>query len=130
MKYFSLAIMLFALFLFSCTKSKVPDGILKPEKMQAVFWDYMRADVFTNIFIKIDSAKNAEIENARLQQQVFALHKITKDEFYKSYQYYLNHQELMKELMDTIVVRQQKVSESKKKAYGQKDSLLKKPVEL
>jgi ABC-type antimicrobial peptide transport system ATPase subunit len=109
MKYFSRAAVWMLLLIFSCSKSKTPPGILKPEKMQAVFWDYIRADVFTNQFIKKDSAKNVELENARLQQQVFKLHNTTKETFYKSYEYYLNHQGLMKDMMDTMMVRQQKI---------------------
>ncbi len=106
-------ITLFTLVLVSCSKSKVPKGILKPEKMQAVFWDYIRADVYANEFVRRDTSKNAELENTRMQQQVFQLHKVTKKEFYDSYEYYLKHQELMKGMMDTMLVRQQKLNERK-----------------
>ena len=109
MRYLSLAGILVALLFSSCSKKKVPSEILPPEKMQAVYWDYIRADVFANEFIKRDSSKNVEVENARLQQAVFKLHKVTKVEFYKSYDYYLNHQLLMKEMIDTMLARQQKV---------------------
>ncbi|HSN59576.1 MAG TPA: DUF4296 domain-containing protein [Ferruginibacter sp.] len=109
MRYLSLAGILVALLFSSCSKKKVPSDILSPEKMQAVYWDYIRADVFANEFIKKDSSKNVEVENARLQQAVFKLHKVTKVEFYKSYDYYLNHQLLMKEMIDTMLARQQKV---------------------
>lgn len=76
--------------------------------MQAVFWDYIRADIFTDEFIKKDSAKNSAVENARLQQQVFFKHKVSRETFYRSYDYYLKHQGLMKDLVDTMLVRQQK----------------------
>lgn len=108
-----LFILLIALFI-SCSRSKVPSGILKPEKMQEVFWDFIRADVYANEIIRRDPSKNVELENARLQMQVFQLHKVTKEEFYKSYEYYLNHQKLMKSMVDTMLVRQQKLSEVKK----------------
>ena len=39
--------------MISCgKKDKLPAGILKPEKMQAVLWDVIKADVFTTDFIK------------------------------------------------------------------------------
>ena len=70
----------------SCSsKSKLPAGVLKPDKMRAVLWDIIKADVFTAEFIKKDSAKNVAIENLKLQQQIFAIHKITKADFYRSY---------------------------------------------
>lgn len=96
---------------FACSKSKVPSGILKPEKMQAVMWDFIRADIYANETIRRDTTKNVEVENARLQLQVFQLHKITREEFYNSYDYYLKNQELMKSMIDTMLVRQQKLKE-------------------
>jgi hypothetical protein len=101
-----------ALFL-SCSKSRLPSGILKPEKMQAVFWDFIRADVYANEILRRDPAKNVTLENARLQEQVFQLHKVSKEDFYRSYEYYLKHQQLMKSMVDTMLVRQQKHYEVK-----------------
>jgi hypothetical protein len=78
-----------ALFLFSCSnKNSLPKGILKPVKMQAVLWDVLREDAFTNDFIKKDSAKKPEAESVKLQQRIFAMHKVTRAEFYDSYKFY------------------------------------------
>ena len=124
MRYLHIALTLLAVLLYSCSESKLPSGILEPEKMQAVYWDYISADVFSNEFIRKDSSKNAALENKKLQEQIFRLHKISKETFYKSYDYYLNHQLLMKDMLDTMLVRQQKPIETKK------DSSLKKAVAL
>ena len=83
-------------------KDGLPGGILKKEKMQAVFWDVLQAESYTTQFIKKDSSKNSLLENAKLQQQIFAIHKITKEDFYESYDYYKNHIELMRVLLDSI----------------------------
>ena len=93
-----------AFFLFSCgDKNAVPSGILKPEKMQIVLWDVLRADAFTFNFITKDSAKIPEAENVKLQQQVFAIHKVSKEEFYKSFEYYKAHPNLMQPILDSLV---------------------------
>lgn len=97
----------FLIFLFSCSTDGVPEGILKPEKMQAVFWDYIRADVYANEYLRLDSTKNVMVESARLQEQVFNLHKVSRQEFYESYEYYLRHQEKLKTVLDTMLVREQ-----------------------
>ena len=90
----------------SCTnKNKIPDGVLKPKKMQAVLWDVIKADAFTTDFIKKDSSKNAAAENLKLQQQIFAIHKISKTDFYRSYDYYKAHTEIFKPVMDSMVAR-------------------------
>ena len=95
-------------FIFSCTgKNDLPSGILKPKKMQEVFWDYIRADVYTTNFIKPDSLKIPVVENLKLQSSIFKLHHVTKEEFYNSYIYYSNHRELMTAMIDSMIVKQQ-----------------------
>lgn len=96
----------------SCKTDKVPKDVLAPEKMQAVFWDYIRADVFAKEYLSADSTKNAEKENARLQQLVFDKHKVSKSTFYKSYDYYLHHETVLTGMLDTMLVRQQALHDS------------------
>ena len=95
--------------LVSCTsKNDRPEGVLKPEKMQDVFWDYIRADVYVSEFMKNDSSKNPDLENARLQEKIFKLHHITREDFNKSYTWYTNHKEFMTALMDSMIIRKQR----------------------
>ena len=90
--------------LVSCNdKNKLPSGILKPEKMQAVLWDIMRADAFTTNFIKKDSSKNDAEENIKLQKKVFALHQVSSENFYKSYDYYKTNTNLFKSILDSMI---------------------------
>lgn len=98
-------IVLFGLvILFSCgQKNTVPSGILKPAKMQIILWDVLRADAFTYEFVTKDSSKKPEAENVKLQQQIFAVHKISKDEFYKSFEFYNAHPGLMQPLLDSLI---------------------------
>lgn len=97
------------LLLFSCgNKQAEPAGILKPEKMQAVLWDVMRADAFTTEFVKKDSAKNDVEENLKLQQAIFAMHHISKEDFYKSYGYYKRNSSLMKTVIDSMISQAEK----------------------
>ena len=88
----------------SCgNKEKIPDGILKPQKMQAVLWDVIKADAFTAEFIKKDSTKNATAENLKLQQQIFAIHKVSKADFYNSYDYYKTNTVVFKKIVDSMI---------------------------
>ncbi|HMK05317.1 MAG TPA: DUF4296 domain-containing protein [Ferruginibacter sp.] len=92
--------------LASCgKKNPIPPGILVPDKMQAVLWDVIRADAFTTDFIKKDSAKNAAEENIGLQQKIFSMHHVSKEDFYTSYDYYKLNTTLMKDMIDTMLVR-------------------------
>lgn len=100
------------LLLFGCSGNDLPSGVLAPEEMQEVFWDYLKADVYANEFLSTDTSKDAKEENARLQLEVFKKHNISKADFYKSYQYYLKHEALMKDMVDTMMIRQQKLYDS------------------
>lgn len=93
--------------LLSCTKSSVPGSVLPLEKMQDVYWDYLRADIYANETVRNDSARSPRKENLRLQQMVFDKHKVSAKDFYKSYDYYLRNPVLMGRLIDTMTVRQQ-----------------------
>ena len=105
----------------SCTnKDKMPDGILKPEKMQAVLWDVIKADVFTTDFIKKDTAKNAAAENLKLQQQIFAIHKISKTDFDNSYDYYKSNTEVFKKIVDSMIARAERNKYTNTKTFDSK----------
>ena len=96
-------------FLVGCTsKDKIPSGILPQDKMQAVLWDMMRADQFLNNYVLIrDSALDKRIESIKYYQRVFAIHKVDKNEFEKSYHYYQDHPGLLKNIMDSLSRRPQ-----------------------
>ena len=106
-------LLLVVLLLGACSDNqKIPKNILPPEKMQAVYWDYIQTDVFANQFVRRDTSQSLDSAGAMLQAQVFKFHKITKDDFYRSYNYYLDHKELMREMLDTMIVRQNAISKA------------------
>lgn len=118
MKY--LLTSLLAMLVFSCSqKDEVPKGILKTEKMQLLFWDFLRAEVYSSNFAKRDSIRSEAIENLKIQNKIFKLHNVTKEEFYRSYIYYSNHKELMTKMIDSMIAMQKREKEIKNK----KDSL-------
>ena len=117
----SICVLLFGI--TSCSDSKVPKSVMDIEQMQAVYWDYIRADVYANELVRSDTNRNAVKENARLQEDIFLLYKLSKEEFYESYDYYLNHPTLMKEMLDTMAVRQQSKIDIANKKKASQDSL-------
>ena len=97
----------FSLFflLQNCNRNKLPKGVLPFDKMEKIMWEQTKADAFTQEFISKDSLKDLTIENFKLQEKIFAKYKVDRKTFYKSYKYYLKHDDLMKPLLDTIVIR-------------------------
>ncbi len=87
-------------------KNRVPSGILPREKMENVLWDMIQADQYSALYLAKDSAHiNTKIENLRLYEQVFRLHQVSREEFRKSYQYYLDHPSLNQILLDSLISR-------------------------
>ena len=91
--------------LLSCNRNKLPSGVLSLDKMEKILWEQVKADVFTQEFISKDSSKDLTTENFKIQEKIFSKFKTDRKTFYKSYAYYLKHDELMKPLLDTIVIR-------------------------
>ena len=93
-------------FLASCgNKNKIPAGVFKPDKMEAVLWDIIRVESFTRDFVKKDTLKIADEEYVKLQKAVFARHQVTKADFDKSYNYYKTKTDLFKTVLDSMITR-------------------------
>ncbi|MDZ4793667.1 MAG: DUF4296 domain-containing protein [Bacteroidota bacterium] len=85
------------------SKNKIPRDVLPQKKMQAILWDMMRVDQFlADYVLNKDSSKNKTTESLQYYQQVFAIHKISKEEFQRSFSYYKSHPVLLKAVMDSI----------------------------
>ena len=99
--------LLFFASIISCThKDSIPSGIISKDEMKKVLWDMIEADQFSKQFILKDSAKkNVNVETMKLYEQVFQVHHITKDEFQKSYQFYISRPDILKVLLDSLSVQ-------------------------
>jgi len=95
----------FVWFLISCTdKDKIPAGVLPKEKMQKVLWDVIQAERFRETFMR-DSSKDLKAETFKLYAQVFEIHKVTKDEFVKSYKFYMSRPDIARDMFDSLATR-------------------------
>ncbi len=96
------------LFLSCNKKEKIPQNIIQPEKMENVFWDYLRADAYSSRFKKDSGGKDTSL-SISLQNTIFRHYKISKETFYKSYNYYMEQRpEMMQAIIDSMMTRQQK----------------------
>lgn len=93
--------------LSACSSSeKKPADLLPKDKMEKVLWDMVLADRFSSQYLLKDSLKvDVKTETFRLYEEVFAIHKINRDQFISSYKYYLNHPQVLKVMFDSISVR-------------------------
>jgi hypothetical protein len=95
----------------SCKKgNKTPKEIIDRPHMQELMWDMLRADVFLIDYAgKGDTAFNRSKESILFYQRVLALHNTSKDEFKKSLNWYQQHPDEMKVILDTLQARQNNI---------------------
>ncbi|MDP9229987.1 MAG: DUF4296 domain-containing protein, partial [Bacteroidota bacterium] len=101
----------------SCSNNKVPKGILPEPKMGNVLWDLIRADEFVLNYVH-DSTRSKKQESIKLYQQVFQIHKITKEEFEKSFSFYKKHPEILQPLLDTLERRKKREIEKETELHN------------
>jgi hypothetical protein len=91
--------------LVSCTdKDKIPAGVLPKERMEKVLWDMILAERYRDTFVR-DSAKDLKVETFKLYAQVFQIHQVSKDEFVKSYKFYMSRPDIAREMFDSLATR-------------------------
>lgn len=114
MNWLYLVIIIFLLFSNCTGKKKIPNDILSQEIMQDVLWDMICADEFVTAYIwKNDSLVNQLAESTKLYDQIFMIHKTSKEQYQNSLSYYRNHPELLKIILDSLKRKQNPEYESK-----------------
>ena len=102
--------------LVSCLgKNKVPAEIIKPQKMQNILWDVIRAQALSMEIASKDSTVNEVAETKALTQKVFEIHHITSADFEKSYAWYTNHPDNLRNIFDSLNIQTQRQNELKLK---------------
>ena len=93
------------LFIAGCTDhSKIPPDIIPQEKMKKIMWDMVQADRYVNFYIMTqkDSLPVKKEKAALFYENVFRLYGINRDEFLKSYKFYMGRPDLTKLMFDSI----------------------------
>ena len=102
----SFVVILFLIvFVPSCNNKKKRLAVLPEKQMREVMWDMIRADEYVSDFIMKDSTRNKKNESIKLYDEIFEVHKITREEFKKSLDYYSSRPDLFKPIIDSLAVR-------------------------
>ena len=75
-------------------------------------WDMIQADEYASFYIVKDSTKNLKQETLKLYSKVFSLHKVSSDDFGRSYDYYKGNPAMEKELLDSLQTYGNKMRET------------------
>lgn len=88
--------------MLSCKGKYSPTKTLPFDTMKVVILDLMNAEQWNNFITMKDSTLRKKNNNLKLYQQVFFIHHISKEQFYNNYQYYEEHPDRMKTLLDSL----------------------------
>jgi hypothetical protein len=89
--------------LVACSdKHTLPKDVIVPVSMQKIVWDMLQADEVALQNKLKDTTIVLKNESFKLYDKVFAIHKVSRDQFYKSYEYYQKHPHLYKALMEGV----------------------------
>ena len=94
----------FVVFFSACSGNSDKDVIPVPV-MKDVMWEMIQADVFTEQFMKPFAKYDFKKENAKLQMQIFNRHHVTRQQYYKSYDYYAANADMMRVLLDSVTAQ-------------------------
>ncbi len=95
-------IYLFAIVLLVACNNGTPKNVLPVNTMKVVMFDMLKADEWYARKLVGDTLMLKVKEDIPLYEQVFAVHKLTKKQFFDSYHYYEAHPVAYKELVDSL----------------------------
>lgn len=99
-----LAIAIAGLFLFSCSgKNKVPSNLIQPRQMQKIMMDLLIVDAVNTQRSLNDTSFKLKEYNVASLLRVLENYKISRELFYKSYDYYLSNPAILKPITDSLV---------------------------
>jgi hypothetical protein len=94
-------LILFGIFLFACSNSSkvgIPDNVLPKEKMADVLVDVHLMEAAMNI-----NASSTDKFNSSLKIDVYKKHKITKQQYENSFEFYTQNPELLGEVYQLVL---------------------------
>ena len=114
---------LLSVLLISCAKKERKGDVLSPNKMRDVMWDMIRADQYVSDLLFKDSTIKKKDESIKLYEEVFHVHKITRDEFKRSLDYYSSRPDLFRPIIDSLAKRKNEIAPTN--SHALRDSLIK-----
>ncbi|RTL59795.1 MAG: DUF4296 domain-containing protein [Sphingobacteriales bacterium] len=102
MRWLMIAVFSFAFASCIDSRQKKPKNLLEFTPMTAVLADVLTADAVANERKYHDSLLNVNNLSAAYYQQIFKLHNISKEQFTASYEYYVNHPDEFKIVLDSV----------------------------
>lgn len=97
--------------LLSCSgKGKIPGNIIAPVQMKSILKDLFIVDAVNAERVNKETTLKIMDENKVYFEKVLQLHQISREQFEKSYNYYMNHPDVFKEITDSLTAEVNRMS--------------------
>src|ERR1700729_217286 len=84
-------------------RSSVPNDIIQPDSMQRIMRDVILAEQYSVQYLPKDSLKPDKLKaNEDLLEAIFRIHRITREDFKKSLQFYESRPDMSKKIFDSL----------------------------
>lgn len=90
---------------FSCSEKEQKKDILPENEMRDIMWDMMRADQYVGAFLPKDSTHNKKDQSIALYEEIFHIHRVTREQFKSSFDYYSSRPDLFRPIIDSLAKR-------------------------
>ena len=98
-------ILLLIISFISCSEKEQKKNILPENEMREIMWDMVRADQYVAAFLPKDSTHSRKDQSIALYEDIFHIHKITREQFKTSFDYYSSRPDLFRPIIDSLAKR-------------------------
>lgn len=103
----------------SCVgKLRIPDNVIKPQKMENILRDIIKADALAQELSQRDSTKDLRTINIEMYNSIFAIYSVTSAEFDSSYKFYERNPSLLLTMIDSLNQRQTRAFKAKDRKFN------------
>lgn len=102
---------LLLLVMLPACREEMPPGILPSEKMQTIMWDMLQADALLDYTKTADTGFRVLPARLHYYDEVYRIHKVTRDQFSKSLDYYQARPEILKTLLDSMQAKGERMKQ-------------------
>lgn len=104
------------LFLTACSND-LPKNVLPPEKMEKILWDVALGGEYANGYVLTKNYQlNRAALNNKLLEKIYKVHRITKEQFDKSLEYYKSKPKQLIVILDSIAEQKTRLQNEKANA--------------
>jgi len=96
-----LAVVFLGLALVACKTDDRPEGLMEREEFKETLLDAQLIEARLNHEMILEQMKTLPVE--KYYEELFEKHQVTKEKFEKTFNYYTEHPDLLKEIYDEIM---------------------------